>query len=435
MNAAQVEILKDAANRFFALALESGDDRPHAEISWDALIRSPIEARSQGVISPAAASAEIEAIEALSRAAGDPETESLVRRRMAANPWARQGVLALIQRADPTLPRRVADLAARTDRLYREASGPLQDSSAEVWLRDPAGAAAPKPPQSGFGPITARMLADLSDRLTGEWSEVDLLRQDSPPAMTDLLTAVMAQASWTVGLRPAEWPSARMSVKTESSPFALLAEEMYAEALEARPPPPLHRRAEWVRHARSMLERQLELGEVWLSVSTRKSGWAVAKGLPTVRSLNITASEMRLKTAVFCAAAASRTLEHAGAWSAAQRRINNRLKRAAVMLFPDRREPLTLYAFRHDFIDRAKSALSPEETAALAGHVSPATKRHYGQPGRGGGGRGLIAVSPDPAHVSLLREHAAQRRLDRAARAKTREAARSPSPSPSPGSM
>lgn len=47
--------------------------------------------------------------------------------------------------------------------------------------------------------------------------------------------------------------------------------------------------------------------------------------------------------------------------------------------WPDMRQDLTLYTFRHSFVTRARFALEDAESAALTGHTSPSTLGGYGE--------------------------------------------------------
>ena len=403
-------------------------------LSWEDLVIPVLDARRERLIDAGRASEELETLLALARSAGEAAALNALGERFYAAPLLRDGLRRLIAAPDPGLPGRVGKII---DRLEAVASRAPPPHDALAQLSEPAAgvrpsAAAARSGTGSFEPVTPADLRALRDHFRGGRDPVDLVFAENINPLTDLAASVVAEASWATGLRPCEWPEAKLVVEC-GGPRAESVETLFDDALESSQPPPPSRRWDWLAHLRSLLLGQMQSGAAWLEVRTRKAGHARRQGLPDTRRLGLGNQPDALQVAVFCTADLAARLDRRGEWDAWQRRINRRLKSASQRLFPSRRRPITLYSFRHDFIDRAKGAgLCAEEIGALAGHSSRRSKAHYGRPAAHASGGGVMPV-PDPEHVARLREHERSRRAVRRASGRDAGPERSPDPSPSPG--
>ena len=80
------------------------------------------------------------------------------------------------------------------------------------------------------------------------------------------------------------------------------------------------------------------------------------------------------------------------------------LKRISSELFPGRPAPITLHSFRHAFVHAARSAMRPEEVAALTGHTSLKIMKGYGgwRTARQTGTGGRWMPQPDPSRADEI---------------------------------
>ena len=81
----------------------------------------------------------------------------------------------------------------------------------------------------------------------------------------------------------------------------------------------------------------------------------------------------------------SRNPDGGGAKDPRQREIDRvrsssiAILRAIASSWPEMRQDLDLYTFRHSFVTRARNSLADAESAALTGHTSKVTFRGYGE--------------------------------------------------------
>ncbi len=356
------------------------------------------------------------------RAAADAAADSLteqVRSVFYCEPLVSASLVALAAAREPAFDAELGRILARAGYAPATAS----PENLDIWLTEPL--ARPETARAGkHTPLPASTIRTLRDRFRGARDPLDIIFAETIDDQSDLVTSVLIEAAWATGLRPVEWLSASMSVDTPDGRMDLT--ELYKSALKGSPVPPGIDRLGRLRHLKALLGTQVDSGPAWLRVRNAKAQWFRQHGLPARRSIGLRAYPQSTRIAVYCAAFAARRIG-AGQWDKWRRRVNRRLKGRAADLSPDG-VPITLYAFRHDFIERAKAALPPEEVAALAGHCSTASKGYYGRPRlRGRAARAAAPAEPDPDLVRILRDHFEQRRRPRP------ESGPYPSPSPSPG--
>ena len=394
-----------------------------ARSAWDLVGGSVLQQCEAGAIPPDVAGEELRALSAVAALSGDPGVRDRLDGFLFSRPLVRRALKEAVSAPAP-------DAAERLLKLGRD-------------LR-----AAPSPADAGPGtsaaasgrrehePIREGDIRNIAHHFTAGWDVLDMIFHPRLEQLTNLATGVIAEASWLTGVRPAEWPDAEL--KMEEGTGRRPVHEIYGDALAAAPlPDPEADRQGFLARARGALVRIVESAPVWLEVRTAKSNWLRRHGLPTMRSIGLGRATTDQKIAVLCATAGIRRIGP-GRWDAWQRRINRRLQAAVPSVLPQRRDRrLTLYSCRHDFIDRAKATLPPEEVAALAGHSSERTKGHYGRP-RAKGSAGAVAPAvADPAEVGAIRAHLELRSANRpgtepAADRAAEAGSGSPSPAPSP---
>jgi integrase len=178
-------------------------------------------------------------------------------------------------------------------------------------------------------------------------------------ALHDPTAAAFFLATWTAGLRPGEWASAK---------FDWIGD----------------RRRLRVQNAKSTNGR---------SHGENRTLW--------FDSLDFR-YEMAIRTTIsaFKDAAIKRTV------TSITEQMERAFRAANNALWPTRRRSITPYTLRHVFAARAKSALRPEEVAALMGHANDLTAfHHYGRRGRSNSGDvGPPLPKPDPKDVERVRK-------------------------------
>ncbi len=391
--------------------------------AWELVAGTVLQQVEAGAIPQGLAQEEISALQAVASHAGDLDLRSRLDGFFFANPRIREVLESAASHRDPSA-------LEKLERLGSELSaGPSA-----------AGAASGPGPDSGkpvHEPIRRDDIASLAQHFSSGWDKLDLMFYSPLDQLTNHATGVIAEASWLTGVRPAEWPAAEMLVETPGGRVPV--HKLYEEALLKSPPPQRDiNRPAFLAAARGLLARILESAPVWLQVNTVKSDWLRRYGLPPVRSIGLGRASTDEKISVWCATAMVRRIG-AQRWPSWRRRINRRLQAATQKLLPGRSEALTLYSFRHDFIDRAKSTLPPAEVAALAGHSSERTKVHYGRPRSKGSAGAMAPAQASPDEVALVEAHLEAR----ASAGRIAEQSHpdpdcpagpeGPSPSPSPG--
>ena len=399
--------------------------RGGAAPAWDTVLLTILQQQSAGMIAAEDADEELSAVQSLAAAAGQPGLQSRLDGFFFARPLVRQVLADAVSQPD-------GDLSDRLARLRKAAlAEPSAAGAASASAGDERG-------RLVHEPIGEEDLRTLVHHIAGGWDPLDAIFYPDLGHLTNLATAVIAEASWGTGVRPVEWLDANLTVELDGRRSDV--HRVYRAALERDPPPAEEaNRPGFVAHSRRLLEGILESGPVWLEVRTAKGQWLRRHGLPLVRSIGLGRAGTNMKTSVFCATALVRRIG-GSRWPAWQKRLNRRLKRAASRLLPHRRQELKLYSFRHDFIDRCKAVLPPAETAALAGHSSAKTKVHYGRPRVRGSAGTMVPAQGSPEEVAAMELHF-ERRQAREIGRPVREAAAeppaaegpSPSLSPSPG--
>ena len=399
-------------------------------LSWTLMTDSTASWHRKGLITGSTAAAENEAMSAFARAAAPPALQEQQAEAFYSEPILRHALQSLtLANPPPTLHSSVNPQSGSGD-------GPRLAENLEAWMADPVvhPRAAQSPLHSngkdGHQPISAACLSGIRDALRGFRDPVDVIvaTEDEFDKLTDLAAWLAAEATWCTGLRPAEWPSARLTVQDTRTGDRRAVADLYSEALAEKPPPSpaAHDRIGFLRLVKGILLDILGSGAIWLDVRNAKSNHSEEYGLPGTRAIGLESLPPSGKLAVFCAAVMAARADAADSWAAWCRRINTRLGRLA----PDFGfKRLTFHSFRHDFIERAKAALRPEEVAALAGHCSVDSKGSYGRPNMRGKRLAAPAI-PDPEHVRILDRHFEARR--EAARERKAAARQAPSPSPGP---
>ncbi len=414
----QLELTGDAVSRVLQTlgpdVFEAGE--PSA---WDTVFTAIMQQRSTGILSPARAAEELNAVRSV--AAAGPDLKSRLDGFFFSRPLVRRVLASAVSETGPDLPARLARIETRE---VASAAGAA-----------PASRAAPLNGKLVHEPISEEDLATLVQHLAGGFDPLDAIFYPELEHLGSIAAAIIVEASWATGVRPVEWVGSNLAVEIDGQLQDV--HRVYKAALQ-RDPPPNERsnRPGFLAHARHQLAGLLESGPVWLEVNSAKSVWLQRHGLSTHRSIGLARASTDVKMSVFCATAVVRRIGQAS-WSAWQRRINRRLRQAGRRLLPARQQPLKLYSFRHDFIDRCKAVLSPAETAALAGHSSARTKMHYGRPRRKGSTGAVVPAQAAPAETAAMEMHLERQAKGKPDRtpARTRRPTFSdgPSPSPSPG--
>ena len=398
-------------------------------LSWSSMTDCTASWLRKGLITGLTATAENEAMSAFARAAAQPALQEQLAEVFYAEPILRHALQSMTLASPPPA------IQATVHPQSSAGDGPRLVENLEAWLADPvvhpqaAQSPAPSNGKDGHQPISAACLSGIRDALRGSRDPVDVIfaTQDEFDKLTDLAAWMAAEATWCTGLRPAEWPSARLMVHDVRTGEKRAVDDLYSEALADKPPPnpAAHDRIGFLRHVKGILLDILGSGAIWLHVRNAKSNHSEEYGLPRTRAIGLESLPPSGKLSVFCATVLVARADAAGNWAAWCRRINTRLGRLAPEFGFNK---LTFYSFRHDFIERAKAALRPEEVAALAGHCSADSKGSYGRPNMRGKRLAAPAI-PDPEHVRILGQHFAARREA----AMERKAAARQAPSPSPG--
>ena len=356
---------------------------------------------------------EIAALEIAARAAADPDARDRITRFYAGRPMVQH----LLDLAAASIPDDPAAIRAEMN-------------GHPPWPRPAKG----KPDL--FEPISEADLHKLCQYLNPAHDPLDAMFHPQLEQLDGLSAAVFAEASWATGTRPAEWPSAAIEVEQDSRRQNV--HLVFKRAMEADPPPPLvNDRPGFLAHSRTLLSRILTSGPVWLKLRTAKSDFLAKAGLPLTRSIGLHYAPLRTKIATTAAVYLANRHAKPGpaAWRSAQRRMNSRLKSAAEELLPDRTRPLTLYEFRHAFLDRCKALLTRSEIAALAGHSSPRTKQHYGRPQHQTGRSAVLPAHACPDEVAIFEAHLARKPGKPAPKPAEPTSSPAPSPAPRPGGM
>ena len=396
-------------------------------LGWHEMVANIADNLAKGHCSRAAAEAEHLSLQALAAAPDKRDIGRRISETFYAEPVVRHHLGQLASS-------RTSDISELPDREtgFAPASRSFDPSpeNLSIWLNQPAvhAPAARQPEEERHKPITAADISLLRDRIAGSWDPVDIIFADDIQfsRMADLAAAVMAEAIWATGARPSEWPTAKLHVGKFGS-----VEDLHLSLLRRESLPLSHLREAFLRRVKGDLYGVLESGPVRVHIESAKTAWTMRYGLPTTRKIGLSLYPLSVQTSVYCATilASRAAATTRRGWTNWQDRINRRLQRLAPEI---RRDALTLYSFRHDFIERCKASMPPEEVAALAGHCSASSKASYGRPKVRGGKRAAFPAQPDPAHVGLLREHFARpspRRGTRAVKALKPE----PRPSPAPG--
>ena len=367
---------------------------------------------------PDQADLEMTAIENAARAAADPVVRPQVTRFLAGRPMV-QHMLDLAAASIPD------DL----EPLHAELNGHPPDKQPRPGKHD------------AFEPISAADMELLIWNLNRTHDPLDSMFHPDLRQLDGLTAAVIAEASWATGARPAEWPSAAIEVEHDGQRQHV--HDIFRQAINDDPPPqPTHNRPGFLAHTRALLTRILTAGPVWLQVNSVKRKHLAAAGLPLTRSIGLHHAPIGTKIAATAAVylASRHTASGPSAWRSTCRRLNIRLQNASRELFPERRKLITLYEFRHDFLDRCKALLTPAEVATLAGHSSLVSKQHYGRPRHQCQGSGVMPAFADPEEVAIFEAHLLPKRTAAQPPTPPRQlhppsASISPAPAPTPGGM
>ncbi len=384
----QIQLAASAVDRVIGTAgagvLGSGNASP-----WETVYSAVLLQRDSGEIPFEAAAAELKAVRTIATLADTGALADRLESSLFSRPQAKQ-VLSSAMRQTGTA------VGARLEALEREA-GPRPSA--------PAGAPArPDPGRTVHEPISEEDLSALTRHVMGGWDPLDVIFHDRVEQLTNVACGVLAEASWATGVRPAEWLGANLVVERDG--MLANVHEVYCAVLAADPPPEQSAsRPRFLAHARHLLTGILDSGQVWLKVTNAKNVWLKRHGLSETRSIGLSRCPSHLKLSVFCATALVRRVGP-DAWLRWRKRINRRLRAAAALALPRRLQALTLYGFRHDFIDRCKAILGPAEVMALAGHSSVRSKVHYGRPRvRGGSGGRDPPAEAEPSEVRAMERH------------------------------
>ena len=198
------------------------------------------------------------------------------------------------------------------------------------------------------------------------------------------LARTFAQATYLTGLRPAEWPTSQLLV--DSGPGG---------------PIPIVQAPGW--GDREQVKLLLQANPQLYCVNAKES--AVTACGPW-RRLGLRQLSQADVAVVLAASMLARDL--ANDWGRIVENASLTIRRAVEELSPGH-PPVTLYTFRHDFAHRARERFTPIEVAALMGHISPATNRHYGtrrKASSGGSGGSTVQPAglpePDPMNVAMV---------------------------------
>ena len=424
----ELDFVATTARRLLSgLTSEFGAVDPE-DLTWETMAECTLIWSRKGLIPPAMAKAEASALRSLARHATSGDLTLQLEERFFAEPMLRLALQGMC-----TVP------VSRSARLQ------IPDHATEnvdAWLSDPI----VRRPDVRTGqskgaqhrPITAADIARLRNTLRGAHDPVDVIFADGSELewLTNLAAGIMAEATWCTGLRPVEWPTARLYMHRDSPAGPLQVADLYASELSAAPPPEqTDDRPAFLRRVKEILHGIMTDGTPWLHVRSAKSQHARSYRLPTQRRIGLASHTPASRIVIFCATVLARRVDAAGNWKAYQRRMNKRWRDMAGEFGL---ATLSFYSFRHDFIERARASMSAPEVAALAGHCAASSKSHYGRP-RIGGKRSAAPAHPDPEQVEALSRHFDRRRDQRLARQRLLSgvdmspAESSPSPSPSSG--
>ena len=280
-----------------------------------------------------------------------------------------------------------------------------------AWLSEPA--ARHQIPETAANvegehiPITAQNICHLRDHLRSNWYPVSFCLDEQASHDPRLAGSLMVEASWSTGLRPGEWSQSYIRVRSRGTGEWSYGIDAVATRVSDRPMmarPGVDTRQAAVADA---IAEVLRNNETWLHCKTGKSAkWARQKGLPLVRSMNISDLPASTQAVIFCLSWGAARIGTSN-WKKLLGRSRHVLKSAVRHVLPGRDPSTLMYRnLRQDFADRARVTLDRTQIAVLMGHTTTGSLQNYGRKYRGLGmaadRKASISVRPDPAAVEHM---------------------------------
>ena len=230
----ELETVGTIARRIMSgLAVEPLASADPDNLSWTAMADCTASWLRKGLITAPTAIAENEAMSAFARAAAQPALQDQLAEIFYAEPMLRHALQSM------TLTRPLAAIQPSGYPQPIQGEAPRLAENLEAWLAEPVvhpqAAQSPPPPngKDAHQPISAACLSGIRDALRGSRDPVDVIfaTEDEFDQLTDLAAWMAAEATWCTGLRPAEWPSARLMVHDIRTGERRAVDDLYSEAL------------------------------------------------------------------------------------------------------------------------------------------------------------------------------------------------------------